>query len=60
ADKLLTKATFPEQASITQLARFLYYNGRIKAVQLEYSEAHRCLQQAQRKAPQSKALGFKP
>jgi len=59
ADKLLTKATFPEQASITQLARFLYYNGRIKALQLEYSEAHRCLQQAQRKAPQSKALGFR-
>ncbi|KAL1530151.1 hypothetical protein AB1Y20_001067 [Prymnesium parvum] len=59
ADKLLTKATFPEQASITQLARFLYYNGRIKALQLEYTEAHRCLQQAQRKAPQSKALGFR-
>jgi len=59
ADKLLTKATFPEQASITQTARFLYYNGRIKALQLEYTEAHRCLQQAQRKAPQSKALGFR-
>jgi len=59
ADKLLTKASFPEQASNTQLARFLYYNGRIKAAQLEYTEAHRCLQQAQRKAPQSKALGFR-
>jgi len=59
ADKLLTKANFPEQASITQLARFLYYNGRIKALQLEYTEAHRCLQQAQRKAPQTKALGFR-
>jgi len=59
ADKLLTKASFPEQASITQMARFLYYQGRIKALQLEYSEAHRCLQQAIRKAPQSKALGFR-
>jgi len=59
ADKLLTKASFPEQASNTQLARFLYYNGRIKALQLEYTEAHRCLQQAARKAPQSKALGFR-
>ena len=49
----------PEQASNCQLARFLYYTGRIKALQLEYSEAHRCLLQAQRKAPQSSALGFK-
>jgi len=59
ADKLLAKSTFPEQASNCQLARFLYYTGRIKAVQLEYSGAHRCLLQAQRKAPQSSALGFK-
>ena len=82
ADKLLTKSAFPEQASNGQLARYLYYTGRIKAhqlsrprtpprplpaplapqaLQLEYSEAHRCLLQAQRKAPQSssKAVGFK-
>jgi hypothetical protein len=45
ADKLLAKSTFPETASNAQLARFLYYNGRIKALQLEYSEAHRCLLQ---------------
>ena len=59
AEKLLTKTTFPEQASNTQLARYLYYTGRIKALQLEYSEAHRCLLQAQRKAPTSKGLGFR-
>lgn len=61
ADKLLAKSAFPEQASNGQLARYLYYTGRIKALQLEYSEAHRCLLQAQRKAPQSssKAVGFK-
>lgn len=62
ADKLLAKATFPEQAPNSQLARFLYYNGRIKALQLEYSDAHRCLLQATRKAPQTtgrKALGFR-
>ena len=33
-----------------QLARYLYYLGRIRAVQLEYSEAKDCLQQASRKA----------
>jgi len=59
AEKLLTKTSFPEQASNTQLARYLYYTGRIKALQLEYTEAHRCLLQAQRKAPTSRALGFR-
>lgn len=61
ADKLLAKSTFPESASNCQLARFLYYQGRIKAVQLEYSDAHSCLLQAQRKAPSggTTALGFK-
>jgi len=59
AEKLLTKTTFPEQASGTQLARYLYYTGRIKALQLEYTEAHRCLLQAQRKAPTTKGLGFR-
>jgi len=59
AEKLLTKTAFPEQASNTQLARYLYYTGRIKALQLEYTEAHRCLLQAQRKAPSSKGHGFR-
>jgi 26S proteasome regulatory subunit N3 len=59
AEKLLTKTTFPEQSSNTQLARYLYYTGRIKALQLEYTEAHRCLLQAQRKAPSSRGLGFR-
>ena len=61
AEKLLSKSTFPEQASNCQLARYLYYTGRIKMIQLEYTDAHRCLLQAQRKAPQStsRAIGFK-
>ena len=42
-----------------QLARYLYYTGRTKALQLEYSEAHRCLLQSARKAPTSKGLGFR-
>ena len=37
---------------------FLFYLGRIKAMQLEYSEAHKFLQISSRKAPQSTATGI--
>ncbi|CAK8671409.1 26S proteasome non-ATPase regulatory subunit 3-like [Clavelina lepadiformis] len=59
AEKLAAKSTFPEPASNNEWARYLYYTGRIKAVQLEYSEARRTLVTALRKAPQSTALGFR-
>ncbi|RWS14553.1 26S proteasome non-ATPase regulatory subunit 3-like protein [Dinothrombium tinctorium] len=59
AAKLVLKSVFPEVASINEWARFLYYLGRIKAIQLEYSEAHKHLLQALRKAPQHTAVGFK-
>lgn len=59
ADKLLSRAPFPETRSNNQLARHLYYTGRIKAIQLDYSEALWNLQQAMRKAPQNSALGFR-
>jgi len=59
ADKLVSKSTFPETASNNEWARYLYYLGRIKAVQLDYSAAHRNLVQALRKAPQHSAIGFK-
>lgn len=59
ADKLVSKSTFPENATNNEWARFLYYLGRIKAAQLEYSEAHKHLLQALRKAPQNAAVGFK-
>lgn len=59
ADKLVNKTTFPESASNNEWARYLYYLGRIKAIQLEYSEAHKHLVQSLRKAPQSSAIGFK-
>ncbi|KAF9433517.1 26S proteasome non-ATPase regulatory subunit [Entomortierella beljakovae] len=53
ADKLVSKITFPENATNNQLARYMYYVGRIKAIQLEYTESHQCLLQAVRKAPQN-------
>lgn len=39
AKNFIVKTSFPEHASNNQFARYLYYLGRIKAVQLEYSEA---------------------
>ncbi|KAF9276157.1 26S proteasome non-ATPase regulatory subunit [Mortierella alpina] len=53
ADKLVSKTTFPENATNNQLARYMYYLGRIKAIQLEYTESHQSLLQAVRKAPQN-------
>ncbi|TFL04701.1 PCI domain-containing protein [Pterulicium gracile] len=59
ADKLVSKTTFPESASNAQCARYYYYLGRIKAVQLNYTAAHTDLQQAIRRAPPPKvAPGF--
>lgn len=59
ADKLVSKSTFPEQANNNEWARYLYYLGRIKAIQLDYSDAHKNLLQAIRKAPQHGAPGFR-
>ncbi|KAJ3039464.1 26S proteasome non-ATPase regulatory subunit [Rhizophlyctis rosea] len=59
ADKLISKTTFPETAGNNQVARYMYYIGRIRAIQLDYSVSHRHLLQAVRKAPQSTAAaGF--
>ncbi|KAI0716513.1 PCI domain-containing protein [Earliella scabrosa] len=59
ADKLVSKTTFPTAAGNPQHARYHYYLGRIKAVQLNYTAAHTNLQQAIRRAPPAKtAPGF--
>jgi len=59
--KLVSKTSFPESRPNMQYARYLFYIGQIKAVQLEYSDSHSKLMQAIRKAPQTPnvALGFK-
>lgn len=59
ADKLVKKSTFPATANNNEMARFLYYTGRIKALQLEYSESYKSLVQSLRKAPQVSGLGFR-
>jgi 26S proteasome regulatory subunit N3 len=59
ADLLVSHTQFPENAANNQVARFLYYLGRIRAIQLRYTEAHEHLTGATRKAPSSAcALGF--
>ena len=55
---LSLRAVFPETASNNQFCRYLYYMGRIQAIQLEYSEAYQRLMMASRKAPQGYAKGF--
>jgi len=58
ADKLQQKTEFPTHASNNAWARHLYYLGRIKCVQLQYTAALDCLTQALRKAPPNSAVGF--
>ena len=55
----MVKTQFPESVSNNQYARYLYYQGRIKAVQLEYSEAQASLIHCLRKAPEVGAVGFR-
>ncbi|CAM9643856.1 unnamed protein product [Ascophyllum nodosum] len=58
AYKLASKTNFPESCSNNQFCRYLYYMGRIHALQLDYSDAFTKLMQSSRKAPQNTALGF--
>jgi len=64
AAKFVEKITFPESAHNNDVARFYYYQGRIKALQLDYTSAAQFFQQSLRKAPQESpkqdsAIGFK-
>lgn len=59
ADLLISHNRFPASASNNQIARYLYYLGRIRAIQLQYTEAHDHLIGATRKSPSSNsARGF--
>jgi 26S proteasome regulatory subunit N3 len=60
ASKFASKVSFPDTRSNAEYARYLYYIGLIKGIQLEYSDSHSCLMQAIRKAPQEAiGVGFK-
>ncbi|CAK4202875.1 unnamed protein product [Aphanomyces euteiches] len=59
AYKLVSKTTFPESVSNNQFVRYLYYVGKIHAVQLDYTDSYTKLMQSIRKAPQNTAVGFR-
>lgn len=57
ADLLISHSQFPPAAANNQIARYLYYLGRIRAIQLQYTEAHEHLIGATRKSPTSHSAG---
>ncbi|KAA6411699.1 MAG: proteasome regulatory particle subunit [Lasallia pustulata] len=57
ADLLISHSQFPPAASNNQIARYLYYLGRIRAIQLSYTEAHEHLISATRKSPSTPSAG---
>lgn len=57
ADLLISHSEFPPAASNNQIARYLYYLGRIRAIQLSYTEAHEHLTGATRKSPATPSAG---
>ena len=60
ASKLVAKTSFPDTRSNADLARHLFYVGRIAAVRLEYSTAFGKLSSACKKAPRgSSSRGFR-
>eukprot|EP00754_Rhynchopus_humris_P043647 Rhum_TRINITY_DN3417_c0_g1::Rhum_TRINITY_DN3417_c0_g1_i1::g.10635::m.10635/K03033/PSMD3, RPN3; 26S proteasome regulatory subunit N3 len=59
ADSIITNTELDEPyRSTNQAARFCFFKGYVKAVQLDYTEANHLLHQALRKAPE-KAVGFR-
>lgn len=57
ADLLVSHTQFPSGAPSNQIARYLYYLGRIRAIQLSYTEAHEHLTGATRKSPSTPSAG---
>lgn len=57
AQRLASKTVFPQTAPNSEAARYLYYQGRVDAIQLEYTRAYSNLELAIRKAPKG-AIGF--
>ena len=58
AKLLSARTTFPENVSNNQFCRYLFYMGRVQAVQMEYADAYKRLMWASRKAPQEIGLNF--
>ncbi|KRY53037.1 26S proteasome non-ATPase regulatory subunit 3, partial [Trichinella britovi] len=59
AEKLHSKTAFPEDARTSEMARYFYYLGRVKAIEGDYSLAETHFRLALRKCPQHTAAGFR-
>jgi 26S proteasome regulatory subunit N3 len=59
ARNFLSKTKFHENVSVNEDARYLFYLGKINAIQMNYSEAYIHLTNSLRKAPEKCATGFK-
>lgn len=59
ARNFLSKTKFHENVSTHEDSRYLFYLGRINAVQMNYSEAFKHLTNSLRKAPEICGMGFK-
>lgn len=59
ARNFLSKTKFHENVSTNEDARYLFYLGRINAIQMNYSEAFIHLTNSLRKAPEKCGQGFK-
>ncbi|KAH7952247.1 hypothetical protein HPB52_020750 [Rhipicephalus sanguineus] len=58
ASKLVSKSAFPEAASNNEWARYLYYLGRIRAIQLDYSEARQTSAAGHSQGTPTRCLGI--
>ena len=59
ARAFLSKTRFKENISTNEDSRYLFYIGRIEAIQMNYSEAYKHLTNSFRKAPEKTGEGFK-
>ena len=59
ARAFLSKTRFKENISTNEDSRYLFYIGRIEAIQMNYSEAFKHLTNSFRKAPEKTGDGFK-
>lgn len=59
ARSFLSKIKYQENISTNEDSRYFYYVGRIEAIQMNYSDAYKHLNNSFRKAPEKCAFGFK-
>lgn len=59
ASEFINQTMFPEGRINNEFVKYLYYTAYLKAIELDYHDAHARVGQALRKAPEKTATGFK-